>query len=292
MSWSIWTELMQGPVAVRHHDAGGRRTRALEAGSPQAPTLVFLHGTGGHAEAYARNLLAHGEHFHTLAIDMLGHGYSDRPDIDYDIDTWVDQLVALLDGLGVEQAFLSGESLGALVAAWAAIRHPERVARLVLNTGILAPPNAQGRQELADALERSSKAAGGLTREAVRARLAWLMADPAKSVTDELVEVRYRIYAQPGMLPAMGRIARSVLGGVLDQAWCARWLNPEAMAAIRCPTLVLWTRHNPGQPVELAEDAVRHIPDARLVVLEESAHWPQWEEPERFNAEHLAFLRS
>ena len=43
------------------------------------PTLVFLHGSGGHAEAYVRNLESHAEHFSTWSIDMLGHGYTDKP---------------------------------------------------------------------------------------------------------------------------------------------------------------------------------------------------------------------
>jgi 2-hydroxy-6-oxonona-2,4-dienedioate hydrolase len=60
-------------------DAGGVRTRYLHAGDPSKPALVFLHGSGGHAEAYVRNLEAHAEHFSTWSIDMLGHGYTDKP---------------------------------------------------------------------------------------------------------------------------------------------------------------------------------------------------------------------
>jgi 2-hydroxy-6-oxonona-2,4-dienedioate hydrolase len=69
-----------------------------------------------------------------------------------------------------------------------------------------------------------------------------------------------------------------------------KWLNPEHMRKIQCPTLVLWTKHNPGQPVALAEEGMKMIPDARMVILQHSAHWPQWEEPEQFNKLHLAFL--
>ena len=62
------------------------------------------------------------------------------------------------------------------------------------------------------------------------------------------------------------------------------------MRNIQCPTLVLWTRHNPGQPVELAQEGMKKIPNARMIILEQSAHWPQWEEPEEFNKLHLEFL--
>lgn len=288
---SIWVDLIKDDFGFRQtfYDAGGYRTRALEAGD--GPPLIFLHGTGGHAEAYLRNLAAHAEHFHVYAIDMLGHGYTDRPDGDYDMHRWSDHLLAFLDTIGADKARLSGESLGAMVSAWTAIRHPDRVEKICLNTGILAPPNAAGRQQLIDALERSKKAAGNLTWDSVKARMQWLMAEPDKTLTDEIVDVRYTIYSQPGMLPTMGKIAMSTLGGVVDDAFCEKWMNPALMADIQCPVLVLWTRHNPGQPVELAEEAMQHIPDARMVVLEESAHWPQWEEPEVFNREHIAFMR-
>ncbi len=285
---SIWVDLMGVEYRQIYIDAGGIRTRVIEAGD--GPPLIFLHGTGGHAEAYVRNLAAHAKHFHVYSIDMLGHGYTDRPDCDYTIDDFVDHLVKFITAIGAEKVYLSGESLGAMVASWTAIKYPKKVIKLVQNTGILMPPNAKGRAELSDALERSKKAAGQLTKKAVRARLSWLMAEPDKSVTDELVDVRYQIYDQPGMAPIMGKIAMSVLGGVVDDAWCKRWVNPELMRDIQCPTLVLWTRHNPGQPVELAEEAMEFIPNARMVVLENSAHWPQWEEPELFNKAHLEFL--
>jgi 2-hydroxy-6-oxonona-2,4-dienedioate hydrolase len=285
---SIWTDLMGVDFRQTYYDVAGIKTRVLEAGS--GPALIFLHGTGGHAEAYARNIEEHAKHFHVYAFDMIGHGYTDRPDCDYQIDDFVEHLINFLDTLGVEKAYLSGESLGAMVASWAAIKHPERVIKLVQNTGILMPPNGEGKVELADALERSRKAAGQLTKDIVRARMSWLMAEPEKTLTDEIINVRYAIYAQAGMLPVMGKIANTILGGVINDDWCEKWVNPELMQKIQCPTLVLWTKHNPGQPVALAKEGMKMIPDARMVVLEHSAHWPQWEEPELFNKLHLEFL--
>ncbi len=285
---SIWTDLMGVDFRQTSYNVAGIKTRVLEAGN--GPTLILLHGTGGHAEAYVRNIEEHAKHFHVYAIDMIGHGYTDRPDCDYQMDDFVDHLINFLDTIGVEKAYLSGESLGAMVASWTAIKHPERVLKLVQNTGILMPPTGEGKAELADALERSRKAAGQLTKDIVRARMSWLMAEPEKTLTDEIIDARYAIYAQPGMLPVMGKIANTILGGVINDDWCKKWLNPEHMRKIQCPTLVLWTKHNPGQPVALAEEGMKMIPDARMVILQHSAHWPQWEEPEQFNKLHLAFL--
>jgi 2-hydroxy-6-oxonona-2,4-dienedioate hydrolase len=284
---TIWTELLGQEFRQTYYDARSVKTRALEAGA--GPALIFLHGTGGHAEAYVKNIAAHARHFHVYAIDMIGHGYSDKPDLPYVVDDFVNHLRDFLDTIKAEKAIISGESLGAMVGAWLAIKEPDRVEKLVLNTGILMPPNEKGRQELLDVLERSRAATRKITREAVRKRMEWLMLDP-QDVTDELVEVRYQIYAQPGAGPIMRKLSESVLSRVIDPEQAQGWLNPEKLREIQCPTLVLWTRHNPGQPVELAEEGVRLIPDARLVVMESGAHWPQWEDPEEFNRLHLEFL--
>src|SRR5690349_3017353 len=76
---SVWSDLLviafwQGCLA-----AGGVRTRYLHAGDPASPALIFLHGSGDHAEAYVRNLEAHGAHFSTMSIAMLRHNCTDKP---------------------------------------------------------------------------------------------------------------------------------------------------------------------------------------------------------------------
>ena len=286
---SIWVALMGSEVKQTFYRAGAVRTRALEAGS--GTPLILLHGAGGHAEAYSRNLVEHAKHFHVYAIDMIGHGFTDRPDLPYELDDFANHLRDFLDAIGARSVLLSGESLGAMVSIRFAARFPERVSRLVLNTGMLGPRDEKGREEIRDALERSRAAAGGVTRETVRKRLEWLMHEPQKSVTDELVDVRFKIYSQPGMAATLRRISEVVFGAALQERPSGAW-DPEQMRAIRCPTLVLWSRHNPGRSVEVARESARIIPDHRMVVLENSAHWPQWEEVEEFNRLHLEFLRA
>src|SRR3546814_11046687 len=89
-------------------DARGVRTRYLHAGDPSAPALVLLHGSGGHAEAYVRNLEAHAEHFSTGSIDMLGHGYTDKPGHPPEVAPYVDHLLAVLDPIGAQQGSPAG----------------------------------------------------------------------------------------------------------------------------------------------------------------------------------------
>ena len=141
---SVWSDLQGVPFSQGYLDAGGVRTRYLHAGDPSLPGLVLLHGSGGHAEAYVRNLEAHAEHFSTWSIDMLGHGYTDKPGHPLEVSHYVGHLTAVLDAIGADRAHISGESLGGWVAARAAVDHPDRVDRLVLacTSARLGPPAA------------------------------------------------------------------------------------------------------------------------------------------------------
>jgi 2-hydroxy-6-oxonona-2,4-dienedioate hydrolase len=279
---SMWADLRG--VAFRQDwlDAGGIRTRFLESGSPDDPLLVFLHGTGGHAEAFTRNLGAHGEHFHTLAIDMIGHGWTDKPSGSVEIPDYVDHLLRVLDALGVERAHISGESLGGWVGMRLAIDHPDRLDKLVLNTsaGTKADPAVMAR-----IMELSMRAVEDPNWDFVRARLEWLMHDP-RHVNDDLVATRQAIYGQPGMIEGM----RATLCLQEPETRARNLVHPEDLARITAPTLVLWTTHDPTAGVDEAEKITAAIPGAEMVVLDGCGHWPQFESADEFNDVHLAFL--
>ena len=76
----------------------------------------------------------HGEHFRTVAIDMVGHGWTDKPPGNYEMPRYGDHVLGVLKALGRDRAHMSGESLGGWVATYMAVKHPETVDRLVLNT--------------------------------------------------------------------------------------------------------------------------------------------------------------
>lgn len=73
---TIWNDLADLAFKNYYVDANGIRTRVLEAGTGEP--LILLHGTGGHIEAYARNIRGLSEHFRVICIDMLGHGYTEK----------------------------------------------------------------------------------------------------------------------------------------------------------------------------------------------------------------------
>jgi 2-hydroxy-6-oxonona-2,4-dienedioate hydrolase len=281
---SIWTDLFQTTYAQRFVDAGGVRTRFLESGATAAPALILLHGTGGHAEAYCRNMEAHGEYFHTFAIDMIGHGFSDKPEQRYEIADYVEHLRAFLDSQGIARASISGESLGGWVAARFALAYPERVDRLVLNTS----GGATFDLEIMKRITTLSLAAVESPEwETVKKRIEFLMADPA-SVTDDLIAVRLAIYQQHGALENMRRIL------CLQDPDIRRRnnLTVEEWNAIAAPALVVWTTHDPTAPASVGEHIASMIPGARYTLMENCGHWPQFEDAPHFNRIHLDFLRA
>ena len=199
----IWPEIAKGSIRLGFIQAGSVRTRYIEAGDPDSDeAVIFVHGTGGHLESFTRNLLPHAARFRTLALDMIGHGFSDKPDHDYEIRHYVKHLLDFCNATGVKRAHLHGESLGGWIVAQFAIEHPERVASLTLNTagGLNTDPAVMQR-----VYNVTMKAVAEASPATVRARLEWLMNDPRR-VTDDLVELRLAIYTQPGFVKAMQHI--------------------------------------------------------------------------------------
>src|SRR5262245_8494567 len=109
----------------------GIATHLFEAGAPEAPPLLYLHGAmlGNLWLEYHRALA---RHFHLFAPDIPGFGLTPRPDWMRDMSDYVLYFRDLLDALGLEQPLLVGHSLGGWMAAEVAVWYPERVDRLVL----------------------------------------------------------------------------------------------------------------------------------------------------------------
>ena len=284
MSQSLWLDMLG--CSVRQYDAGGVNTRVIEAGTGEP--VVLLHGLTGHAESWARNILPLAQHFRVLAVDMIGHGLTDKPDRPYLLPAFVGHLRDLVRAAGVGDAHLVGQSLGGWVATWLALEHPEEVRTLTLVTsaGFKVNLGTEGVAKLQSRVRSvTQKALGAPTRESVRARLEWLM-HRSETVTDELVELRYRIFTRPDSRRTMARMVDDVTGDAnLDYV-----LTEDRLRRLGVPTLVLWSRHNPTTPWEEAEAAAGVIPKGRFELMDDCAHWPQFEDPARFNALAAAYL--
>jgi pimeloyl-ACP methyl ester carboxylesterase len=284
---SIWNATLG--AEVRFRDAGGVRTRCLEAGTG-GDVLFLLHGTGGHVETYAHNVVALGDDFRVVAVDMIGHGFTDKPDVPYVIPDYTAHLRDLMDSMGIDRAHFLGESLGGWVAQYLEGESPERVGKVVNCTGgVFRWP--EGESELEAEQRRMmvdrSRALADLTWQNVQRRLQFLFFDPADA-TDELVDVRYAIYSQPRTRAVLPILHHMVPYDDPDRARYS--LTEDRLAGAAHPVLYLWGDHNPGSSVESAERAAAMTPGSKLYVVTSTAHWPQWEKPDEFNRVVRDFL--
>jgi 2-hydroxy-6-oxonona-2,4-dienedioate hydrolase/2-hydroxy-6-oxo-6-(2'-carboxyphenyl)-hexa-2,4-dienoate hydrolase len=287
----MWIEHLRSG-RVGYLDAGGVRTRYLDAGENDAPLVLFLHGAGGHAEAFIKNLAPFAAAgYRAAAIDMLGHGLTDKPDgCRYDLADYACHVVDVLAELTSAPAHLVGESLGGGVAMRAALLAPERVATVAAVVGGgLGPlePTEEERRGWERMLELSTRAYDAMDHAAWVARMQWLVHDPA-SMPDEMVRTRIALYEDP----RMRRAAPAIYHGVADMLYRRRpgILTAEELERFPVPVFYFWTEHNPTTPPRVARAAHELTPVSEFDMLEGLGHWPQFEAPAVFNERLLQFV--
>lgn len=230
----------------------GRRLVYDDYGAGSDRVLVYLHGLLLDAElnrGIAEALAARGHR--VVLLDLLGHGRSDAPThaSEYRIDSYAEQVVALLDHLGVERAALGGLSLGANVSLVTAAEHPERVRGLILEMPVMewAVPAA--------------------ALAFVPMLLGAHYGRPVLRVTSALVSKvpRTPISALNSLLDA-GSLPPEVMSSILHGVLVGPVVpTSEARGAIEMPALVLAHRHDLIHPFNDAVNLAEQLPDARLV---------------------------
>ena len=293
MTQSIHVDLLG--TETRFIDTGKYRTRVIQVPNDKPP-LIMLHGGGGHAETYSRNLNRLSAVSRPIALDFIWHGMSARPKFSDGTATqeihWLRQftlqVLDLMDYLNLPSATIEGESLGGWIALDLAINFPERVDAIVLNTawGIaLDAEFVQAGEADLDALRETSVAAlTNPTFETLRTRLEWLM--PLGGVTDELILLRQALWSIPETREALLEYYDRLFSDDISDYY---FEEPE-IRTIRCPTLVLWTDKNPIHGVDAAERLHDLIDASSLHIMEGCAHWPQWERPEEHDEVVARFL--
>lgn len=248
-------------------DAHGIATNYLEAGTSGDP-VVFIHGSGPGVTAYANWRLVLpllGVRYHCFAPDMVGFGFTERPDgVTYSLDTWVGQLLGFIDALDLKQVSLVGNSFGGAVALRFAVLHPERVGRLVFMGSVGVP------FPITEALDAVWGYQPSL--QTMR-RLLDYFAYSRELVTDELARIRYEASMRPGFQESF-----SAMFPAPRQRWVDAMSTPdEQIARIACPTLIVHGRDD--QVIPLATSLRLHelIDDSELHVFGRCGHWTQIE---------------
>jgi pimeloyl-ACP methyl ester carboxylesterase len=214
-----------------------------------------------------------------LVFDNRGAGRSDAPDVAYTTPGMAQDLLGLLDGLGVARAHLLGLSLGGAIAQEAVIAAPARFASLQLHATWAGP------HPYFHALVNAVRAVRvQLDRESFyRALSVWLFTPRGFVSQSELIEtviLAATHHPHPMALHAYLRQTDAVLGHD------AR----DRLHLIQCPTLVAAGSQDLITPPFLAVDLASQIPGARLQILPDLGHGGLWEDPETFNRACLDFL--
>jgi 2-hydroxy-6-oxonona-2,4-dienedioate hydrolase len=280
---SVWTELLDTPFRQGWIDAGGLRTRFVQAGDPLNPSLVMLHGTAGSLENFAANIAAHARHFNCIAFDMIGSGMTDKPDYDYETEHYVKHAHDFFKAFGVRKASVIGLSLGARVASRFAIDHPDMVEKLILLSATAYFPA----KPIQDDIKRSrSAAAANPTWDSIVEIFKGLFHDPS-DVWDDLIATRLAIYRRADMKAAMPHIL-----ALLDpEVYNRNRISDDDWKRLRAPTLIVAAVDHEDVFLETARTIVKLMPNATILEMKRCSHWPQMEDAETFNRHSLAFLR-
>lgn len=268
--------------------AGGIDTFTLEAGA--GPPVVLLHGLGATNASMLPTLVALASDHHVLAPDLPGFGDSAKPPVVYEPAMFAGWLADYLDALGVPKAVLIGNSMGGRIAIELALRHPERVAGLVLYAPSLAFRRFREATPLVRLLSAELAAVPLVVpRAVVMATLRMMFARPERlrdawyaAAADEFL----RVFATAAGRVAFFSAARQIY---LEEAHgeAGFW---ERLRALVPPALFLWGAQDQLVPARFAPHVERTVPHVRSVTFEDCGHVPQFEWPERTHALTREFL--
>lgn len=248
-------------IETNYHDVG--------AGFP----VFMIHGSGPGVSAWANWRLvmpALSQSRRVIAPDMAGFGYTERRGVgDYNMDAWVNQAVGLMDALGLAQADLVGNSFGGALALALAIRHPQRVRRLVLMGSVGVP------FEITQALD---DVWGYQPSLAEMRRMLDLFAFDRGLVNDELAKLRYDASVRPGFQESF-----SAMFPAPRQRWVdAMASREEDIRALPHETLVIHGRDDLVIPMSNSITLANWISRSQLHVFGRCGHWTQIEHAARF----------
>lgn len=268
---------------VSFADVAGGRLGYRDLGNPDGRPLLFLHGSGPGVTGwrnYSGSVGAFSDEFRCLVLEFPGFGISEARGGHPVVDAR-NSCTELLDHLGLESASIIGNSMGAIVGAGLAARHPERVTRLIgiggVGTTLFSPGPAEGIRLLMDFLAAPERPA--LHR--------WLrsMVFDQKLVTEQLLEDRWQQVSEPGVIEAMKDLYNPAA-----IAKVARGEVSFALEDVTAPTLLFWGRDDRVSPVDMAIMPMRLMPEVEVHVLPNCGHWVMIEQKDAFERQAREFL--
>ena len=281
-----WFDSIQR-MPVKTIEVKGQRVAYLDAG--QGPPVILVHGFGGSLWQWEYQQGSLSASHRLITLDMLGSGWSDKPDIRYTPDELVQFFAGFMDAMGIRRATLVGNSMGGGLVIAMAVAYPDRVDRVVLISGLpdhimdkLTSPMMRRAMEsrVPIWLIRLGNwfAGKGVTRQV----LTEMVHDEAL-LTDLVIERSHRNRQRPGLIRPLMTTVRNL--SLWEDGYARR------ISEIRNPTLIIWGQHDKLFAPQVGEDLHRRIAGSRFVQIPDAGHIPQWERPAQVNQVLLDFLK-
>ena len=270
---------VHNPEIGRTIDVNGIKTNLHDIGT--GPSVMLIHGSGPGVTAWANWRLVMPElskNYRVIAPDMLGFGFTERPtNTQCNVERWVNHAIGILDALDIEQCDLVGNSFGGGIALALAIRHPQRVRRLILMGSVGVPFTLTPGLDAVWGYSPSLTTMKGLLD---------IFAYDRSLVTDELAELRYEASIRPGFHEAF-----SSMFPAPRQRWVDALASEEAdIRAIQHQTLIMHGREDQIIPLQTSQKLFEWIPKSQLHVFGQCGHWTQIEHAARFSTLVSNFL--
>ena len=250
--------------------------------------LLLVHGYGAGFWVWEKQIDILSHSYRVYALDLLGHGFSDRPKIDYTPETYIHFLRDFMDGVGIERATLIGNSMGGGIAWAMAALFPERVKRLILINCV--PPDVleQVRNEsfrmlaaVKDIPLLAYFVIASRNKNSIKAILKECVSD-IRLITPEIVIRQYQLSRIRGTT----WVLYSTLKNARDTSKMVDYFS-----RIHHPALLIWGERDLIFSVSVGENLHQAIQGSKLFVIEKSGHIPMWETPEVVNQAILEFLK-
>jgi pimeloyl-ACP methyl ester carboxylesterase len=250
--------------------------------------LLLIHGYGAGIWVWEKQIEVLAQSYRVYALDLIGHGFSDRPKISYTPEAYIHFLKDFMDGVGIEKATLIGNSMGGGMAWAMAIRYPERVDRLILINCV--PPDVL--RQVKNESFRMLKAIKDIpilpylvlaarNKNSIRQILLECTLD-IRLITPEIINRQYQLSKIKGTTWA--------LYSTFKHAEEALELKDQ-LALIHQPTLFVWGDRDLIFPLEVGEKLHQTISGSKFLRVEKSGHIPMWETPDQVNQAILDFLQ-
>ena len=268
-------------------NVGNVNTRYWSAGE-KGSTVILLHGVGCSVEFWERNIAALAREHRVFAVDIVGYGRTDKPEVVYTFELMADFVLDFMKTMGIDKASLVGNSMGGAISLTVAAKTPKRVEKIVL-----VDPVGLGRGQSPVMRLMALPVIGNVltkpSRKGVVQQMQLCLYDPSQA-RDDFIDRLTAIGVLPGnqrSFLSLLRVTSNILGvkkGIVAD-FSAR------LKKIKAPILMIWGRQDQILPLADGEAAVQKMANGRLHVMDRAGHLPQIDKPEEFNATVLDFLR-